>query len=166
MMDASADGVSTTGALTGDLLEAYAGTHIAIRLPEGTLHVRPTDAGHAVPLAWPAAVHPPVHVITACNPGSVPLAEARNAARQARLEEQLRPLAVQLWSAEGRSPDGKWAEASIAVTGLDRTVAATIGLHAGQLAIFELAEDLRVVCCRDTEVVSRRPGELTADPPH
>lgn len=152
------------GRLHSALVSAFAATIIEIEHPDGTWLIRPvgeadTPSEGAGPSALPDASGR-LHVLTACNPGSVPLSVDRNARRQDRLAQQLRSLATACWPAVGRSEDGSWAEPSFAVVGLDRTVAAAIGQQSGQLAIFEITDDILVVRCRDTEVVSRTPAVL------
>ena len=52
--------------------------------------------------------------------------------------------------AAGSSPDGGWAEESVAVVGIDRAAARALGREFGQHAVFEVADGLlRVHACFD-----------------
>ena len=52
--------------------------------------------------------------------------------------------------AVGSSPDGVWAEESVAVVGIDLVAARSLGREFGQNAVFEVADGmLRVHACFD-----------------
>ena len=52
--------------------------------------------------------------------------------------------------AVGSSPDGVWAEKSVAVVGIDLVAARSLGREFGQNAVFEVADGmLRVYACFD-----------------
>jgi hypothetical protein len=100
---------------------------------------------------------PPLHVITAWNPGGNPAPEADNRRAQAH-------LLARLWDfpgcfvlpARGDSPDGRYSEPSLCTVGLSRQEAVRIGQEFAQSSIFEVDErSLHVVSCSSGRVVSR-----------
>jgi hypothetical protein len=73
--------------------------------------------------------------ITACNPRSVPTADAQNQARQRELEERVRAR-FRFYRGEGVGDDGKWPpEPSLLVLGIDGDTAARLGREFGQHAV-------------------------------
>lgn len=79
--------------------------------------------------------------LTACNPESVPLDEATNAARQAELARLLEERGLRVLPAEGRSATRDWVEPSFLVLGLGLAEAAELGRRFRQNAILHAAED-------------------------
>jgi hypothetical protein len=84
--------------------------------------------GQLIPLTiggpLPPECRPPasgcVHaLLTACNPGSIRLADEDNAQRMQRLHDRLSNLAIEWSPALGCSPDGPWLEPSCWLTDVD-----------------------------------------------
>ena len=91
-----------------------------------------------------------VWVVTAWNPFSEELSSAVNAGRHAKLCERLGNDGLTWLPAVGSSPDGGWAEESVAVVGIDSVAARSLGREFGQNAVFEVAAGmLRVHACFD-----------------
>jgi len=89
-------------------------------------------------------------VVTAWNPFSEELAPAENTGRHAELCQRLENDGLTWLPAVGSSPDGGWAEESVAVVGIDLVVARSLGREFGQNAVFEVADGmLRVHACFD-----------------
>ncbi|MCU0274409.1 MAG: DUF3293 domain-containing protein [Acidimicrobiales bacterium] len=127
-----------------ELLRAYTSTHCVL-VHDG---VRSLLAGPS-PLPLPSE---PLYVITAENPGSMPLAEAENAERNAELEAALRVRGWTVWRAHGEAADGSWAETGYAVAGASRDAVVALGGRFGQRAVFELDDaDQRIVGCLGLE---------------
>ena len=96
-------------------------------------------------------------VVTAWNPFSEELAPDENARRHADLVERLVVDGVAWLPAVGSSPNGQWAEESVAVAGIDREAARALGRAFDQHAVFEVADGmLRVHACFD-DWVDERP---------
>ena len=68
---------------------------------------------------WPEGVEPPVFVVTAWDPDSVPLDPGLNRSRHRRLVTELERLGVTWWPAVGRDARSAHAEEGVAVAGLD-----------------------------------------------
>jgi Protein of unknown function (DUF3293) len=75
-------------------------------------------------------------VVTAHNPGTRRPGDDWNARANARLEQRLVELGHTFWPAVGRSRDGSHAEASFAVPGISREVAAALGREFDQACVF------------------------------
>ena len=89
-------------------------------------------------------------VVTAWNPFSEELSSAVNAGRHAELCQRLGNDGLAWLPAAGSSPDGGWAEESVAVVGIDLVAARSLGREFGQNAVFEVADGmLRVHACFD-----------------
>lgn len=71
--------------------------------------------------------------VTACNPGSVVLSGEENAVRMTRLLDVLSGFTT--YPGEGADPAGGWAEPSVLVVGIGRTVAVEVAKAFGQNAI-------------------------------
>ena len=71
--------------------------------------------------------------VTACNPGSVPLPDAENAARSAGLLAEVAGYTT--YPGEGRDAAGGWAEESVLIVGIGRAEAVELGRRWGQAAI-------------------------------
>lgn len=102
------------------------------------------------------------HVVTAWNPGSVWMSEARNVEANRKLREAIVRRGGKAVDVVGRSPNRSWSEPSFLVTGLTRSQVCDLAAVFGQLAIFELsAERLHVVDVsngKTVKSVARRPG--------
>ncbi|HEY9565169.1 MAG TPA: DUF3293 domain-containing protein [Nocardioides sp.] len=104
----------------------------------------------------------PIHVLTAWNPGSA----TRSLDENRTANEELRGLLERHGHVPvpglGCSPDRRWCEESLVVTGMTRSAAAELADRFGQVAIFELtAKELLVVRSRDARVMRRRPRRAT-----
>ena len=96
-------------------------------------------------------------VVTAWNPFSEELAPAVNAGRHAELCRRLENDGLTWLPAVGSSPDGGWAEESVAIVGIDGRRARALGREFGQHAVFEVADGmLRVRACFD-DWIDERP---------
>jgi len=95
-----------------------------------------------------AELAPPVHVLTAWNPGELRPELEANRDRNHRLLDRLTTRGVEVHPAIGASPDGDHYEESFATTGLDRTAAIDLGREFEQAAVFELTtrEQIVVAC--------------------
>nr|WP_249420202.1 DUF3293 domain-containing protein [Rhabdothermincola salaria] len=112
-----------------------------------------------------AAFGAPLFVITAANPNSKRASNAENARRSAELRDALVAGGAQPRRAVGTSADGRWSEASWAVSGLGRKGARELGREFGQLAVFELtATELRVHGCASSWVETRPLTSETWEP--
>jgi len=118
------------------LFEAYRHTHFCADTPHGPIMIR---VGQTCPQLDALLVEERCMTwayITAYNPGSLPLSEAENEARQHELEEAVRQLGHVMLQGNGISHDGAWPpEPSILVLGMGRTAAVRLGLRFGQRAI-------------------------------
>ena len=96
-------------------------------------------------------------VVTAWNPFSEELTRAENACRHAGLVARLDADGVTWLPAVGSSSDGRWAEESVVVVGIDREAARVLGRAFDQHAVFEVADGmLRVHACFD-DWIDERP---------
>jgi hypothetical protein len=74
--------------------------------------------------------------ITACNPGSVPLPDAENAERMARLEAEVHAAGFRFQRGEGVGRDGSWPpEPSLLILNADEPAASEFGRRFGQAAV-------------------------------
>lgn len=139
------------------------------------------DANRVVltgPQAQPLPGPEPLWVLTASDPDGRELHIEENIARHADLLNAVDEYAVgpgddargdvgRWWPAVGSSACGVHHELSVAVSGITEERARAIGLRFGQLAIFEVTEDmLRLVPCipgSDVEERHRR-WDLPGDP--
>ena len=136
--------------LDDELWDTYAGAHISCDVGGRTCRLRGPEVD---PL--PAD---PLFVLTAWNPGGADRDRAANDEAERDLEAELASADALFWPALGRSPDDSWSEPGVAVAGLDRDAACALGDRYGQLAVYELTDDLvRVVRCRDGAVIRERP---------
>ena len=114
---------------------SYARTVVEIVRPgEGNLVVRAAPLG--VVGEWPWRSPGPVHILTAWDPGAERPGEADNRLRQRALEAELRPMACGIWVAVGVDPVSGHREEGVAVVGVSDAVAAALGAHYRQDAIF------------------------------
>jgi hypothetical protein len=133
------------------LWDTYAGAHITCEVGGRTCRLRGPDVD---PLPAPA----PLFVLTAWNPGGVDRDQHANDDAERVLEQELASADALFWPALGRSPDDSWSEPGVAVAGSDRAGACALGERYGQLAVYELTDDVvRVVRCADRAVIRERP---------
>jgi hypothetical protein len=131
------------------LWDTYAGALISCEVDGRTCRLR-APAVDSLPAD-------PLFVLTAWNPGGVDRDRTTNDEAERVLEEELASSGTTFWPALGRSPDDSWSEPGVAVAGLDRDRACTLGERYGQLAVYELTADrVRVVRCVDRVVVRER----------
>jgi sugar fermentation stimulation protein A len=127
---------------------AYAGSVIVLHsdeVPAVTIEPVPDAAGPGrLPDGLPpASGH--VHIITACNPRSRLLSDEENAARNRRLEQQLRATGLEVIGADGSAPDGSWREPGFGIVDADPAEVLALARRFEQLAVFELTPtELRV----------------------
>jgi hypothetical protein len=132
-----------------DLWDTYAGAYISCEVDGTTVRLRGAEVD-----ALPAD---PLFVLTAWNPGGVDRDHEANDTAEHELEAELTNHGRTWWPADGRSPDNSWSEPGVAVAGLDRDAACTLGQRYGQLAVYELTDAVvRVVRCVDTTVMAER----------
>ncbi|MFM8858270.1 MAG: DUF3293 domain-containing protein [Actinomycetota bacterium] len=131
--------------------------HSVVRLRIDGVMVEIVPRDEESPVAGAHRIHDTIHVISAGNPGFLDTAE-NNERRHTYMEHRLRDMGVEPFSAIGASPDGKWQEASWAVTGMTRQQACELGREFGQVAVFEIDfQRIHLVRCADLQVVSSRP---------
>lgn len=122
------------------LREAYAAAHYRVLLDGGCVIVRigqPAPAPVQALLAAHGATR--AAVLTACNPRSKPLAQARNAQRQRTLLAALARLGTACVPAVGADPQQRWPpELSVLAIGLARDPASALAASFGQYAWVEL----------------------------
>jgi hypothetical protein len=99
---------------------------------------------------------PPIWVLTAGDPYPLELTGAENAAREKVLIAELDAAGIEHDPALGRSPDGSTSEVSRALRGIDRARALAIAARHGQLAVYEIDEDIRCIDVASGTVVTTR----------
>lgn len=110
--------------------------------------IRPAAPG--VTGGWPVAFNPPVHLLTAWDPGTERPGEAVNRARQEELESDLRNRGLDFCPTIGRVPGSAHFEEGVAVSGLSVVDATGFGIRYGQDAIIEWTPAaLTTVSCVD-----------------
>jgi hypothetical protein len=83
--------------------------------------------------------------ISACNPRSECISDAINTGRSLDLYEDLKPLKLPIYPAEGQDPSGNWpSERSFLILGMPLSVGAELGRQYGQNAILYCAKDSTV----------------------
>jgi hypothetical protein len=82
-----------------------------------------------------------VHILTAWDPGPVRPGPAINRARQAALEDDLRPLATTMVAAVGVDPVTGHREEGVAVRGVSESVVLALGARYDQDAVFAWTPD-------------------------
>ena len=134
---------------TDDPWASYGRTVVEIVRPEeGTLTIR--SAPEADPSRWPWPTGEPVHILTAWDPGPARPGPAVNRARQAALEDDLRPLAVAMMAAIGVDPVTGHREEGVGVRGVSESVVLALGARYGQDAVFAWTPtEWSIVGCRD-----------------
>ncbi len=118
--------------MTADLEATYTAAHyrvfadppFVLRVGEPSTELDALLAAHAAD-TWA--------FVTACNPGSVPLAAETNVERMARLQEVLTRFTT--YPGESSDPAGGWAEPSVLVVGISRAEAVAVAKAFGQNAI-------------------------------
>ena len=95
------------------------------------VHQRPGPPG-----VFPAGLEEPAFVLTACNPGSAPLGDAANRARQAELVAALAAAFCRWWQAVGWDLSSDHREDSVLVVGLTEDEAVALGRRFGQEALY------------------------------
>jgi hypothetical protein len=136
-----------------DVWAGYERMVVEIDCCEQPIVVRPDPSGRAGEWPWPG-VHP-VHILTAWDPGKSRPGLAMNRRCQARLEAELRPQAVNLWSARGGDPATGVRDEGVAVRGLDEEAVRALGARYGQDAIFSWSPaEWAIVACLGTRRVA------------
>ncbi len=134
-----------------DLFEAYRNTDFCVNTPRGRIVIHVGHTTSAPDLLLREAGHTTWAYLTAFNPGSTPLSQSENEARQHDLEGAIRDLGHPHYHGEGVGRDRTWpAEPSLLVLGIDRQAAIGLGIRFGQLAIVcgELGRPATLVPCR------------------
>jgi hypothetical protein len=127
-------------------------TRAELRVPSLGLVLRPREPG--VVIGTFPFDDDVVHVLTAYDPGPERLESAENAARQDRLEDDLRRRGLRCWPAVAGAADGAHTEASVVVAGLGDDEARGIGAAWGQDAVFRWSRGAwSVVACDDAASV-------------
>jgi hypothetical protein len=129
--------------------------------------------GEWVDLNGPASVErlpmgEPLHVMTAWDPGGHSAPAEVNERAQGSLVAELWSTGCSVARARGRRPDGSHVDEAVAVFGLDRAAARSLGARYGQNTLFEIdSTSISLVAC-DSERISSmsRFGQLTFDLPN
>ncbi len=120
-----------------ELLAAYLAARYEIDTGAGLLRLE-IGARPAVPPPAPGCVHA---VLTACNPGSVPLPVEENRARQARLQSELDALGLRWRPARNHAADGSWAEPACWIADIAPARLDDLAARFGQNASLTVATD-------------------------
>lgn len=121
------------------LVNAYNSAVVEIDLAAGVYSISPADEQGASGI--PSTLGPHAWVITAHNPRSEVLADTVNTERHAQLLADVRATGCAHFNAIGRSKDGAWREASIAIVGLGAAAAMALARKYGQLAVFRIDQE-------------------------
>jgi hypothetical protein len=145
----------------------YATAVVEIAAPKGRLLLRPESSGAAdVSLSGGqrdlseglgVAAGTVVWIVTASNPYPTDLDETTNSSRAQQLEQELDRRGLVHLAALARSPDGSSQEVSRAVHGTTREAVLDVARRFGQLAVFEIADDIACVEAATGRVVTTRP---------
>jgi hypothetical protein len=118
---------------------------------------------------WPKGFIPPVHILTAWDPGPERPGEAVNRARQAELESELRVLGLHLCPTIGRDVRTGHSEEGVGISGMEREAILAVAATYGQDAIFEWTpEALLTISCDHSRghvsgwLISPGPGDRPA----
>ena len=118
-----------------DAWSGYARLTVTIRRPDlDDLVVQPAPSGQAGRWPWPTA--DPVAILTAWDPGDARPGLEVNRRRQSELEDDLRALRADLWSAQGTDPITGVRDEGVAVRGVPEPFVLELGAHYGQDAVF------------------------------
>lgn len=125
--------------IPADLLEAYNTTIIEVALPNESFVVSASVSSGEI--ALPQLLRPGFWVITPCNPRSKKLSDQTNAVRFKAFWltacQQMNDLnGASCFRAVGRSPDGAWAEDSVAFVGISKKEALTLARKHDQNAVY------------------------------
>lgn len=142
----------------------YASAVVELILDGEHLVLTPDDGADPSGAASLAPYGTPVWVLTAGDPYPVELDDEQNAARNARLREELDALGVRRDPALGRAPDGSVSERSIAVRCSDRAAVLAAAARHGQLAVYEIDDRIRCVDVESATVVTQRRFRLASAP--
>ena len=124
--------------MTDALRAAYLATRILV-----TNHGREIDLDEVPEGGLADAVaplEPPICIVTAWNPMSVPQPLDVNLAANLLLQAALEARPLPWLPAEGRSPDGSWREPGFAIDHISEADAREIGHWWAQVAVFYLTE--------------------------
>ena len=124
-------------AKTAELESAYRATTFRVYLPDGHCDLRPGTASETLHCWLETAGVSCFAILTACNPGSVPLDENENTGRQSRLECELLDSGYETYAGENVADDAAaWpVEESCFVPGIPVAEAMTLGEKYGQNAV-------------------------------
>lgn len=142
----------------------YAAAVVELVLDGEHLVLTPDDTTPAAEAGALARYGVPVWVLTAGDPYPVELDAEQNAARNARLRDELDALGVHHDPALGRSSDGSVSERSIAVRDADRATVLAAAARHGQLAVYEIDDRIRCIDVATGSMVSVRPYRLASAP--
>jgi hypothetical protein len=118
------------------LLAAYRRTRFCADTAQGRIVIRVGESHPELDAVLRATGSEAWAYVTAFNPGSVRLSDAKNDTRQGALENALRRLGHPMFQGEGIGDDGTWPpERSVLVLGIEREVAVQLGRAFGQRAI-------------------------------
>lgn len=133
------------------------GLHVVLTpLVEDVSRTQVEDAAQQL-VALVGAPPPPVWVLTAGDPYPEELSAEENAARNAALHAELSRSGLRHDPALGRAPDGATFEVSTAVRGSSRVDVLALAARHGQLAVYELADQIRCIDVATGAVVTSRP---------
>jgi len=119
-----------------DLRTAYLKTTFIAETPEAAVFIRVGRTNGALDDVLRRHGCSSWAFLTAFNPGSVPLGESENQARQHRLEQELRSQGYAFFPAKGEPDLKDWrAERSVLVLGISRDDAVRFGKQYGRNAI-------------------------------
>jgi hypothetical protein len=114
--------------------------------PDDTVIVAAAPTGEVG--RWPWAALDVIYVLTAWDPGERRFSEDVNRRRQAKLEEELRPLARCMWSARGYDAASAYRNEGVAVSGAREADVLAAGARFGQDAVFAwTATEWTIVGC-------------------
>lgn len=107
---------------------------VDLHLMDRTVRIAPDKPGTTD--SWPSDLTPPLHFLTAWDPGHERPGEAANRTRQAALERDLDAQKTTYWRAVGFDLDSEHREEGVAVAGVPEAEVLALARHYGQRAIF------------------------------
>ncbi len=123
-------------AKTTELEAAYRATTYRVYLPGGQCDLHPGVASGTLRCWLETAGATGFAILTACNPGSVPLDEEENTSRQSQLECELLESGYETYVGENVAEDAAWpVEESCFVPGIPVAEAISLGEKYGQNAV-------------------------------